>query len=325
LRADRTAVGAVEKQTSGVDVSPADDGTNAARPGQPNHSEEPIVAFAGANKVIYETMQNTVVPIGGAAMPLTPTGARLYLGDTIPYDGIPAWQQPDPTGRVCASIYPELWKLVNGYYDSQLQDFLTAVPAGPTSLVALYHEASTMGTSPSGPYYSYFQSLDSNFPNSGGAAGLLRAAQVYVQTAAIGTNVKVGAIEMVDTDDASQLGGRVDSWMAEGLDFYACDIYDSSTADADPGGLLGAWQSACESLSGPGATIGVTETNSRFPGRRPWWFTTAWSWLQSNGYTSNRTSFLTFWNPTGEESGPWIADDWATIDALYAICSQSSP
>ena len=49
-----------------------------------------------------------------------------------------------------------------------------------------------------------------------------------------------------------------------------------------------------------------------------------WSWLVSNGYTSDATCFLTFWNPTGQESGDWIADDWATIDAFYAIFQQSS-
>lgn len=294
------------------------------------------MAFAGANDVIYETMQETSVPIGDAAVSMTPTGARVYLNDaTYPYNGIPAWEQPDSYGRICVSIRPELWKLINGYYDSQLQAFLTAAPAGPTSLVALWHEASTMGAS-GGIYNPYFESLDTNFKNSGGAAGLLTQAQTYVQAKAQlwQANVQVGAIEMVDTDDGAQLWGRVCPWMASGLDFYACDVYDSSTADADPCLLLDAWQWACTEQQNtvpptvPASfvpTIGITETNSRFPARRPWWFTTAWSWLQQNGYTSDVTSFLTFWNPNGAESGDWIPEDWATIDALYAILAQSSP
>ncbi len=286
------------------------------------------MAFAGANDVIYETMQETSVPIGDAAVSMTPTGARVYLdSETYPYDGIPAWEQPDSYGRICVSIRPELWKLINGYYDSQLQAFLTAAPAGPTSLVALWHEASTMGAS-GGSYYTYFESLDQNFPNSGGAAGLLTQAQTYVQAKAQlwQANVQVGAIEMVDTDDANSLWDRVNPWMALNLDFYACDIYDSSTADTDPCSLLVTWQGVCaELVLGGYATIGITETNSRFPARRPWWFTTAWSWLQQNGYTSDVTSFLTFWNPNGAESGDWIPEDWATIDALYAILAQSSP
>jgi hypothetical protein len=69
----------------------------------------------------------------------------------------------------------------------------------------------------------------------------------------------------------------------------------------------------------------VTETNSRFPGRRPFWFTAVWSWLASHGYTSNATSFLTFWSAHGAESGAWIPDDWATIDALHAIFKASKP
>lgn len=288
------------------------------------------MAFAGADKDVYLTMQQTVVSVGVDTPYLTPTGNRVYLDEaptSIPDNGIPAWEQPDSYGRVCVSIRPELWKLINGYYDSQLQDFLMAAPAGPPSLVALWHEASSMGATSNGPYYTYFQSLDNDFPNQGGAAGLLTQAQAYVQANAQAwqANVQVGAIEAVETSDVSALAARVNPWMAENLDFYACDTYDSSTGDADPSSMLGAWQTVCNALAGGSATIGVTETNSPFPARRPWWFTNVWSWLQSNGYTSDTTSFLTFWNPNGEESGAWISADWATIDALYAIFSQSAP
>jgi hypothetical protein len=50
-----------------------------------------------------------------------------------------------------------------------------------------------------------------------------------------------------------------------------------------------------------------------------------WSWLQTNGFTDDTSCFLTYWNDSGEESGPWLTDDWATFDTLYAIFEQSAP
>jgi hypothetical protein len=49
-----------------------------------------------------------------------------------------------------------------------------------------------------------------------------------------------------------------------------------------------------------------------------------WSWLQSRGFTSNTSSFLTFWRLGATESGRWLLHDTATIDALK-IFEQSSP
>jgi hypothetical protein len=161
----------------------------------------------------------------------------------------------------------------------------------------------------------------------GGAAGLLTQAQAYVQQKAQAwkANVKVGAIEVVETADPSALASNLKPWMAADLEFYACDTYDFKDGSANPSGLLNAFKALCDNLAPGGAAIGVTETNTRFPGRRPYWFTSVWSWLQSNGFTANATCFLTYWNATGIESGAWIADDWATIDALYAIFAESSP
>ena len=122
---------------------------------------------------------------------------------------------------------------------------------------------------------------------------------------------------------AIRSGARV--WMARNLDFYCCDVYDNRACNAAPTTLLNHFQRHCDALMDSGkATIGVSETNTLCPKRRPYWFTHVWSWLQSNGFKSDHSCFLTYWNPKGPYSGPWLPNDTATIDALYAIFHKSA-
>jgi len=64
-----------------------------------------------------------------------------------------------------------------------------------------------------------------------------------VQKLAHGTNVKVGAIEVVP-------GKNLAEWMARDLDFYACDIYDFKGCDARPYEILGAFRETCDKREG---------------------------------------------------------------------------
>ena len=295
------------------------------------------MAFAGSNAGQYPNLQNATVDIGGATESLMPNGQRVYLNDGTFPNSVFTWPAlSDPGARACISIRPPLFELNNPdmFPDlaAELDSFLQAAPqTGPPSLVGLWHEASTTG--PGGSYDKcsappgYFTSLNTQFCGQGGAAALLRKAQQNVQSRAqdLKVNVLVGAIEVVNTPYSGTLAGNLNDWMAPGLDFYACDVYDNKAGDAVAGDLLDAFQTVVQNLN-PGVVpaIGITETNSRFPGRRPRWFTDAWSWLQNNGQTSDRVCFLTFWDPTGLESGAWIPDDWATIDALHGILARSS-
>jgi hypothetical protein len=289
------------------------------------------VAFAGSNQHFYAGLKQAVVDIGGTSVHLAPTGVRVYLNDAkYPSSGPWDWKMVPDGARGCVSIRPQLWELINGHLDHNLRAFLMAAPKGPTSLLGLWHEASGDGPGygPGNAYKDYFSLLNKHFKRQGGASGLLRDAQHYVQNKAHiwGANVKVGAIEVVSKTDPSMLAGTLDRWMATDLDFYACDIYDSKTADAHPAKLLDAFKAVSDKRTHPhSATIGIAETNSRFPGRRPYWFSGAWSWLKSAGFTSSRTCFLTYWNAHGLESGGWLPADWATIDALYSIFAESSP
>jgi hypothetical protein len=294
------------------------------------------MTFAGSNLQTFDFLRDAG---------LSPTGARIYFNEhgTLPGPLPAAWPtitDPDPgdpsdpgtpiTAHACVSIRPDLELLLGlipgkPNLDADLKNFLVGkhgAPGGHTSLLALWHEASTQG--PAKRYHDYFSYLDKKYPTMK-AAGLLREAQAYVQGKAQAwkANVKVGAIEVVGTAGTSGLA----KWMAGDLDFYACDIYDTRGCDAHPYPMLGSFKDTCDGLMSPGrkATIAVTETNSRCSGRRPWWFHTVWSWLQSHGFTSNTSCFLTFWRLKATESGGWRPNDTATIEALKKIFERSSP
>jgi hypothetical protein len=266
------------------------------------------MAFAGANAMVFKIMLTTVVDIGGKEHPLGPTGERIYLNTTSKNAGpVPAaWPTMSPSSaRATVSIRPEPEAVIKGHLDAALIKFLTSAPkAGPPSLLGLWHEASSM-----------------DYPIH--PANLVHA-QSYIQALAKKhhANVHVGAIE-----DATISKANSSKWMARNLDFYCCDIYDNRQCNTVPSTVLDQFQSYCNALTDSGnAVIGVTETNTRCEKRRPYWFAHVWSWLQAQDFGSSDSScFLTYWNAKGPESGPWKANDTATIDALYAIFEKSSP
>jgi len=259
------------------------------------------MTFAGSNAHVFPYMQQAG---------LNPTGQRIYLNQ-VTYPGkVPAaWPViKDNPAHACVSIRPDLDELLKGDLDAALEHFLRSAPGGPTSLLGLWHEASTGG--PAGIY----KKLGITGPK-------LTAAQSHVQrlSGAVRANVKVGAIEVAGITEPA-------TWMARDLDFYACDIYDNAACDARPYLMLGKFKDQCDALVTSGkATIGVAETNSRCSGRRPFWFQTVWSWLQTRGFTSNSSCFLTFWRLHATESGGWLPHDKATIETLKKIFEHSSP
>ena len=261
------------------------------------------MTFAGANARVFSFMQ---------AAHLKPTGQRIYLNEAKFPGPVPgSW--PVISGspaHACVSIRPDLDELLDGKLDGALKKFLHSAPGGPTSLLGLWHEASTGG--PAGVYRHVT-------PHVTGAK--LTAAQTHVQKLShhIGANVRVGAIDVVGIT-------RPDEWMARDLDFYACDIYDNKECSARPYHMLGRFKDECDKLVRSGsAVIGVTETNSRCSKRRPFWFHTVWSWLRDHGFDSNTSCFLTFWRLHATESGGWLPHDKATIRVLKAIFDESSP
>jgi hypothetical protein len=259
------------------------------------------MTFAGSNAHVFPYMEKAG---------LHPTGQRIYLNESV-YPGPVPKSWPAISGNpahACVSIRPDLEELLHGHLDAPLKHFLDTAPGGPTSLLGLWHEASTGG--PAGIYKKH-----------GITGPRLKAAQQYVQKLSHdnGCNVKVGAIDVVGIEHPGE-------WMAKDLDFYACDIYDNKECDAKPYEMLGKFKDQCDALMTSGqAIIGVAETNSRCSARRPFWFHTVWSWLETRGFTSNTSCFLTFWRLHATESGGWLPKDKATIKALNKIFERSSP
>lgn len=258
------------------------------------------MTFAGSVAGVFPMMEKAG---------LKPTGQRIYL-DEVKFPATEAPKQwPPITGNsahAAVSIRPDLDLLLAGKLNKGLKAFLKSAPKGPVSLLGLWHEASTHG--PNGVYKNFV------------TGPKLKAAQKHVQKLAIGTDVRVGAIEVVP-------GKNLAEWMAEDLDFYACDIYDDKAGNARPYEMLGVFRGTCDKLMPKGrpAVIGVTETNSRHKQRRPFWFQTVWSWLQTRGMTSNDSCFLTYWRRNALESGAWLPHDKPTIDVLKTIFEHSRP
>jgi hypothetical protein len=255
------------------------------------------VAFAGCNTRVFEKMREAK---------LNPTGERIYLNASRKPAPIPRhWPVTDGRQvRACVSIRPSLEAVINGVLDRELTHFLRGAPAGPTSLLGLWDEASYV-----------------HYPDVTGPQ--LRRAQKHVQKLShhVGANVKVGAIEIVDIAHPAE-------WMAPGLDFYACDIYDNTHCDGKPYKMLDKFKAKCDKLNAHNESrpiICVAETNSHCKARRPFWFHSIWSWLQANHFTSDTSCFLTYWNARGRESGAWDPDDKAVIKTLNTIFEQSRP
>lgn len=265
------------------------------------------MTFAGSNRDYFSVLEDTAVHIDGKKHHLEPTGERIYLNyqSTSPGPVPASWPtMPNGTARATISIRPNPVAVIKGQLDSALVTFLTSAPqSGPPWLLGLWHEASVQ-----------------HYPIE---ASDLRQAQSHVQALAQqhAANVLVGAI-----DEARISAKNARKWMARNLDFYCADLYDTKACDAVPSRILDQFHSNVDALMDTGkATIGVTETNTLCPQRRPYWFAHAWSWLQSHGFTSDRSCFLTYWNPEGPYSGPWLPKDTATIKALYPIFEKSAP
>ena len=194
------------------------------------------------------------------------------------------------------TIYPNPDQLLAGRIDTQIKAMIKDAP--PQSMLTAYAEA------------------DAN-PGSGGQfapLGLTRDkllkvhAKVYSLCA--GSNVRYGAVNC-------GYGTANASFVVPGLDFYGLDIYEP----CDPGVMnaLNQWRVTISNVQ-PRPTLCIAECNSSTPSRRPFWFSAIFGWLKcyEKGY-GKVAAMMTYWNPGGPLSGPWLPSDTATIDALKSI------
>src|ERR1035438_9574525 len=154
----------------------------------------------------------------------TPNGAESPGQNGLPQNW-PTFGN-DPNGHTivaCLSIQPDLNTLLSGAFDSTFQTWQNQAPQH--SMVGLWHEAS--GQVPKGSYPQF-------------SSGLLKSAQLHVQSVMAGSNIHVGAIEV--TSGCS-------GWMAKDLDFYATDTYDDKNGNADASAQVTNFAALCNATN----------------------------------------------------------------------------
>ncbi len=234
-------------------------------------------------------------------------GVRTFRAYRDQYNFVPTvWPAKDsvPDAPVTLSIRPMPADLLAGRLDDQLKSFIAAAPPGVK--LSAWHEASNL---PGYPRDDYVTSQN------------MTAVHQYMQELCHGSNVRYGSV-------ICAVPSQTKAWMGTGLDWYGLDIYDFPEGQFR--GLLGKLSRdklfarlddmlrTCRELSGrDNPQIDICETNSPRQGHRAEWYTLLAEWLTANG----GERLLTFWNPTGSLSGPWLADDQAAISALREIAA----
>jgi hypothetical protein len=205
-----------------------------------------------------------------------------------------------PEAKVTLSIRPVPDDLLAGRLDAQLKAFIASAPPGVK--LSAWHEASNLDGYP-------------DYVNSAS----MSAVHGYMQELCRGSNARYGSI-------ICAVPSATKDWMGANLDWYGLDIYDFGE------GQFRNWEGriskrklfarlddmldTCRELTGEDSPeIDICETNSPRPKHRAEWFTLLAEWLASNG----GRCLLTFWNPSGSLSGPWLPDDEESIGTLRSI------
>lgn len=247
----------------------------------------------GSNSKVFEAMREAGID------------ARTFRAYRDRYNFIPTvWpcKESVPDARVTLSIRPMPGDLLAGRLDDQLTALIAAAPPGVK--LSAWHEASNL------PGYR-----DADFVT----APAMSAVHEYLQRLCRGSNVRYGSIICAVPSQAKD-------WMGTSLDWYGLDIYDFGEGQFRDwhGGLskarlfarLDDMLQTCRELTGlDSPEIDICETNSPRAPHRAEWFMLLAEWLAANG----GQRLLTFWNPSGSLSGPWLPDDEKTISALRSI------
>lgn len=205
------------------------------------------------------------------------------------YKSIANGWPPMPAGCVAHwSIYPKHPDLMAGSLDARICAALET--AAPGSLLTAWHEPELHSGRSTGPTMAELADINRYL-----------LALVHATT----PNVMFGPVITAHADAG---------WCVPGMDFYGVDSYDWK-GFADPAKELSNWSARMP----PGPRV-VAETNTMKPEKRPAWFTGIYQWLK----THDGVAMMTFWNPSGSLSGPWLDTDTATIDTLNTIALDAS-
>jgi hypothetical protein len=237
--------------------------------------------FIGSNQGQYAAI--------GAAVPGL-NGQRVYY-DTIPNTWPQTWPATPAGVLACLSIRPYPADLLAGTLDADIKSLAFAAPAG--SLLTAWHEAGSL------PYPSYV------------TAQVMQEVHAKMHSLVIGSGLHYGSVSYGNP-------ARAMEWTIPGLGFYGLDLYDGGSAETNLPKAMSVFAASVTSLNnGSLPRIAITETNSKTQPRRPYWFSALSGWL--HGYGGQSLALLTYWNPTGPMSGPWVPGDTATITALQNV------
>ncbi len=187
---------------------------------------------------------------------------------------------------------PDLAKVLAGDFDAAFTSAIRSAPG--KSRLSIWHEAELAGVN----------------------ATQMRAAHnhmhalVHQVNAKYGTNVEYGIVAS---------GGAGRAWYVKGMDFIAGDVYDWQ-ARGHPLDALNSWAGHVTDAIGTGWTPMIAETNTSVKAYRPEWFRTVFEWLK----TRKSHVMITFWNPGGKLSGPFLPDDTKTIAVLNQIAIEAA-
>ena len=227
---------------------------------------------------------------------ITVSGQRYYCEKL----NVPAAFPTPPTDphaivHQSVTIYPDPTKLLSGEYDTKLATFMAGAVAG--DMLSCWQESAGMG----------YKDLNGNLITPTQQNDM----QLYLQSFAKAhhADLVVGAVETPDWT-------KNQPWMAPGLDFYGIDMYQRD--EPDPTTTLSEWEGHVLTYGSPHATVAVCECNASRKGLRPCYFYETANWL-ANQKRKGPSCFLTYWNPTGKLSGPWLTNDPPTIDELKNI------
>jgi len=247
-----------------------------------------VSVLLGANSRVFDPMYEAGIQV------------RTFRAYRDKYNFVPtAWPAKEtvPQARVTLSIRPVPDDLLAGRLDEQLSSFIASAPPGVK--LSAWHEASNLAGYP-------------DYVNARNMA----AVHDHMQNLCRGSNVRYGSI-------ICAVPSATKAWMGTNLDWYGLDIYDFDGGQFRgwTGGLsksrlfarLDDMRDTCRQLTGRDAPeIDICETNSPRIRHRPEWFALLADWLAGNG----GERLLTFWNPSGPLSGPWLPDDEKTVDSL---------
>jgi hypothetical protein len=240
-----------------------------------------------------------------AVEPIRGSGVRLdsWRAFRDSHNFIPAqWpvQQAVPGARVTLSLRPVPADLLAGVLDEPLRAFIAKAPAG--AKLSAWHEASNLDG-----YPGYL------------TAGTMTRVHAHMQELCRHSQVRYGSI-------ICAVPSQTMDWMGIGLDWYGLDIYDFAEGQfRNRNGSISArklWarlddmRHASQQVSGSQhPEIDICETNTPRVAYRADWFTLVADWLYRNG----GSRLLSFWNPDGPLSGPWLPEDRKTVRAFQQI------